>query len=49
MVIAVNGSISVDQGHAISDEVERRLGEKYPRDLRKVNIHYHPYETKKRI
>jgi len=43
MIIEVDGSLSIDEGHRISDEVERRLIDQYPNELRKVHIHYHPY------
>lgn len=48
MIIAVDGQIAVNKGHEISDEVERRLMTQFDQDLRKVHIHYHPYDSKKR-
>ncbi len=48
MIIAVAGNISVARGHEISDEVERRLISQFGGDLRKVHIHYHPSDSKRR-
>ncbi|PKN73495.1 MAG: cation transporter [Candidatus Cloacimonetes bacterium HGW-Cloacimonetes-3] len=42
MTIEVDGGISVDAGHQISQAVEEKLLEKYSSGLRKVYIHYHP-------
>lgn len=44
MTISVAGDISIDEGHDISHIVERRLLEHFDNGLRKVHIHYHPYE-----
>jgi len=46
MTIAVDGSISVDEGHAISHCVENRLLDIYHSGLRNVYIHYHPLAPK---
>ncbi len=48
MIIAVKGSISVAEGHSISDEVEQRLYDAFGGDLRKVHIHFHPSDSKRR-
>ena len=42
MTICVKGDITVDAGHIISENVERKLFERYPNELSKVMIHYHP-------
>ncbi len=42
MSILVDGAISVDAGHVISHDVEKRLLEKFSTGLRQVHIHYHP-------
>jgi divalent metal cation (Fe/Co/Zn/Cd) transporter len=42
MTIDVQGTITVDKGHRISEELEKRLLIEYKDTLRKVNIHYHP-------
>ena len=44
MTISVAGDISIDEGHSISNTVEERLMEHFDNGLRKVHIHYHPYE-----
>jgi cation diffusion facilitator family transporter len=44
MTIEVDGRISVDAGHHISNLVEAKLLDKYSSGLRKVYIHYHPFE-----
>ncbi len=49
IIIAVDGSISVNRGHEISDEVERELIKHYPNELRKVHIHYHPQSDKRKV
>jgi len=46
MSIAVDGAISVDCGHNISHEVERRLLDRFSSSLRSVHIHYHPQMIK---
>lgn len=46
MSIEVDGHISVDAGHVISNNVEKKLLEKYSSGLRQVHIHYHPHEPK---
>lgn len=43
MTIAVDGKISVDSGHVISNMVENKLLDKYSTGLRQVLIHYHPF------
>ena len=43
MTIEVDGAISVDAGHVISQAVEEKLLDSYSSGLRKVYIHYHPY------
>ncbi len=45
MTIEVDGGISVDAGHVISQEVEDKLLESFSSGLRKVYIHYHPFLT----
>ncbi|MDD4309943.1 MAG: cation diffusion facilitator family transporter [Candidatus Cloacimonetes bacterium] len=47
MTIEVDGSISVDAGHHISQAVETRLLDKYSSGLRKVHIHYHPFDYRR--
>ena len=42
MTIGVNGQISVDAGHAISENIEAKLLERFGSELSKINIHYHP-------
>lgn len=42
MTIAVDGRISVDDGHGIADEIEHKLRDRYPEGLRQVHVHYHP-------
>ena len=42
LTIGVDGSISVCDGHGISERVEEALFEYYGKSLSKVNIHYHP-------
>ena len=42
MTIAVDGHISVNDGHYISHAVEQVLLDKYSSGLRQVHIHYHP-------
>lgn len=42
--IGIDGSLSIQQGHAIADAVERALLEHYQESLRKVHVHYHPIE-----
>ncbi len=42
MIIGVDGGISVDQGHVISEVVETKLFSRYNGELSKVLIHYHP-------
>jgi cation diffusion facilitator family transporter len=44
MTISVAGNISIDEGHNISHKVEQRLLDHFNNGLRKVHIHYHPYE-----
>jgi len=46
MSIDVDGNLSVNEGHSISDEVEQKLMDKYSTGRRKVHIHYHPFEFK---
>ena len=46
LILAVDGSISVDAGHCIADQVEDLLLERYPESLRDVLIHYHPHLPK---
>ncbi len=46
MTITVDGEISVDSGNSISDNVEKRLLDKFSSGLRQVHIHYHPYTNK---
>ncbi|HRY84140.1 MAG TPA: cation diffusion facilitator family transporter [Candidatus Cloacimonadota bacterium] len=42
MTIGVDGQISVDDGHAISENIEARLLDRFGSELSKINIHYHP-------
>jgi len=42
--IGVEGSQSIRQGHSIADQVEKLLLDKYSVSLRKVHVHYHPFE-----
>lgn len=42
--IGVEGQLSIIQGHAIADEVERVLLDRFSGSLRKVHVHYHPVE-----
>ncbi len=46
MSIDVDGALSVNEGHAISDAVEQKLMEKFSTGLRQVHIHYHPFTNK---
>jgi cation diffusion facilitator family transporter len=46
MTITVAGSISIDEGHEISNKVEHRLLEYFDNGLRNVHIHYHPFAEK---
>jgi cation diffusion facilitator family transporter len=45
MTISVSGDISIDEGHRISNEVEKALLKHFNNGLRQVHIHYHPYEV----
>ena len=47
MTIEVDGHISIEAGHLISQAVETRLLEKYSSGLRNVHIHYHPFTPTK--
>lgn len=47
MTISVSGDISVDEGHEISQQVEKSLLQHFDNGLRNVHIHYHPPETGK--
>jgi cation diffusion facilitator family transporter len=42
--IGVNGEQSIQQGHSIADKVEQALIDKFSVSLRKVHVHYHPFE-----
>ena len=42
MTVGVDGLITVDAGHKISEEVEAKLMHRFGGELRKINIHYHP-------
>jgi cation diffusion facilitator family transporter len=42
--IGIDGNLSIQQGHAIADEVERLLLEDFSGSLRMVHVHYHPVE-----
>ncbi|MBN2830367.1 MAG: cation transporter, partial [Candidatus Cloacimonetes bacterium] len=42
MTIEVQGSITVEKGHSISEKLEKQLLKEFKDTLRKVNIHYHP-------
>lgn len=42
MTIGVDGQISVDAGHCISEDIEARLMDRFGGELSKINIHYHP-------
>lgn len=46
MTIAVDGAITVDEGHEISQAVENKLMDMYHSGLRNVYIHYHPLAPK---
>jgi cation diffusion facilitator family transporter len=46
MTITVDGSITIDAGHVISNAVEARLLDKFSTGLRQVHIHYHPFTPK---
>lgn len=48
MTIAVEGSITVDEGHRIADEIECKLRDQYSEGLRQVHVHYHPEVTTKK-
>jgi len=48
MSIAIDGKVSVDDGHDIADEIERLLLSHYHDGLRKVHVHYHPIEHLKK-
>jgi len=43
MTITVAGNISINEGHEVSHEVERRLFDYFDNGLRNVHIHYHPF------
>lgn len=45
MTISVAGNISIDEGHNISHAVEKQILERFNNGLRKVHIHYHPFES----
>lgn len=42
--IGIDGNLSIQQGHAIADEVEQELLNQYSTSLKKVHVHYHPTE-----
>nr|MDK2850810.1 hypothetical protein [Candidatus Cloacimonadota bacterium] len=46
MTITVPGSITIAEGHKISQTVESRLLDYFDNGLRNVHIHYHPYIEK---
>ncbi|HNQ42950.1 MAG TPA: cation diffusion facilitator family transporter [Candidatus Cloacimonadota bacterium] len=43
LTIEVSGTISINEGHAISHAVETHLLEHFSQGLRRVHIHYHPF------
>jgi len=45
MTIAVAGELSIDEAHEISHDVEERLLKHFDNGLRKVHIHYHPFNA----
>lgn len=47
ITIAVDGNISIREGHCIADRVESLLIDQYPESLRDVLIHYHPHNPTK--
>lgn len=44
MTIAVDGHITIEEGHRISDAVEKVLMKEFEGSLNAVHIHYHPLE-----
>lgn len=44
MTIAVDGHLTIEEGHRISDAVEKVLMKEFEGSLRAVHIHYHPVE-----
>ncbi|MFB3845415.1 MAG: cation diffusion facilitator family transporter [Candidatus Cloacimonadaceae bacterium] len=43
--IGIDGSLSIRQGHAIADEVEKKLMNDFSGSLRNVHVHYQPYDS----
>jgi cation diffusion facilitator family transporter len=42
--IGVEGALTISRGHAIADEVEQALMDRFSFSLKKVHVHYHPLE-----
>jgi cation diffusion facilitator family transporter len=42
--IGVDGSLTIQEGHSIADDVEQELLKQYSTSLKKVHVHYHPTE-----